>query len=149
MTDIDIEFEHLMLEIHARRWSMVERFLFSYFCFRQGFLSKAGKPDWQTARDQSPQSVTLRSLKLAELEPVVPHQAIIGELKRYERDGELTRQTVQRILDSLLHYVVISKTEQRVLKLAGLADAMPPEWYQSGAKEPYARFKKLGIQFNL
>ncbi|WP_114764249.1 hypothetical protein [Vibrio rhodolitus] len=149
MHNTDLEFEHLMLEISAQRWHMLERFLFSYFCMRENYLSKAGAPDWQIAREHCPRSTQVSSTKHAELEPIVPLSAIIGELKRYERDGELSRQTVKRILDSLLHYVVISKDEKQRLKDRALYDAMPKEWYRSRDKDPYSRLAKVSIHISL
>ncbi len=145
MNNTDIEFEHLMLEINAQRWHMVERFLFSYFCMRENYLSKSGTPDWQKARENCPRSITIKSIKHAELEPLVPLAAIVGELKRYERDGELSKQAVKRIINSLLHYVVISKQEKNELKNGALQESMPKEWYQSTDRDPYARLKTVHI----
>lgn len=149
MNNTELEFEHLMLEINVQRWHLLERFLFSYFCMRQNYLSKSGCPDWQKARDHCPRSDQVTSSKHAELEPLVPLATIVGEFKRYERDGELSRQTVKRILDSLLHYVVISKEEKQKLKEAALHDAMPKEWYRSSDKDPYSRLAKVSIHISL
>lgn len=140
MNDTDIEFEHLMIEITAQRWTMVERFLLSYFCFREGYASKLGKPDWQMAREHCPRSGSVITTKHAELEPLVPLASIIGELKRYQRDGELSRQSARRIIHCLLQFAVISKTEKQRLKTMGLSDAMPADWYHSIDKNPSARF---------
>ncbi|MCY9803866.1 hypothetical protein OTK51_10525 [Vibrio scophthalmi] len=145
MKDTDIEFEHLWLEIQFERWPMVERFLLSYFCFSRGYITKAGKPDWQQARDCSCRSNNVFTLKHAELEPLVPLETIIGELKRYQRDGELTPQSAKRILSCLLNYAVITKQEKQQLKQLGLSQAMPASWYQSERKDPYERFALAGI----
>jgi len=145
MTDLDIEFEHLWLELSAQRWAMVERFLFNYYCFREGYLSKQGKPDWETARLSAPKADGCTSIKHTQLEPIVPLTVIVGELKRYERDGELNRQSARRILDSLLHFVVITKQQKQALRQLGLADSMPKEWYASTTREPYLRFSLAGI----
>lgn len=146
MTDLDIEFEHLWLELSAQRWVMVERFLFNYYCFREGYLSKQGKPDWETARLSAAKADGCTSIKHAELEPIVPLTVIIGELKRYERDGELNRQSARRVLDSLLDFTVITKQQKQTLRQLGLADSMPKEWYTSATRDPYARFAIAGIQ---
>ena len=79
------------------------------------------------------------------MEPVVPLKVVIGEIKRYWRDGELTPNSLRRILDSLLHYATISKQELTELKKAGLQDAMPACWYQSDERETLARFGKVKI----
>jgi len=146
MNDIDIEFEHLILEISNQRWVMVERFLLSYFCFREGYVSKTGKPDWQIARERCPRSSSVITIKQTELEPLVPLPSIIGELKRYQRDGELSRQSAQRIINSLLHFAVITKAEKQRLHSLGLAESMPSDWYPSMDKQPNARFIAAKIE---
>lgn len=146
MTDLELEFEHIYIEARAERWPLIERFLFSYFCMREGYLSKQGKPDWELARSNTIHSKSVTHLKCSELEPLVPLAVIIGEIKRYQRDGELTPSVLQRILNSLLHYAVISKDEKSALRKAGLLNTMPADWYQSDAKDLYSRFLKVGIQ---
>lgn len=145
MTDLDLEFEHIYLEAKAERWHQIERFLFSYFCYREGYLSSKGNPDWEKARASSPRSLQVESLSQSDLEPVVPLEVVVGEIKRYVRDGELTPTTLKRVLDCLLHYKTISKAQKQALKKAGLQSAMPASWYQSEEKDPYLRFKLQGI----
>lgn len=145
MTDIELEFEHIYLEVRAQRWQQIERFLLSYYCYKHEYTNKQGKPDWQIAREHSPRSAALVSLNDSTLEPVVPLAVIVGEIKRYWRDGQLTPNTLKRLLDSLLSYVVITKTEQQKLKKAGLQNAMPASWYQSELREPFERLEKAGI----
>jgi hypothetical protein len=145
MTDIELEFEHIYLEVRTQRWQQIERFLLSYYCFKHDYTNKQGKPDWQIAREHSPRSTALVSLNDSALEPVVPLAVIVGEIKRYWRDGQLTPNTLKRLLDSLLHYVVITKTEQQKLKKAGLQNAMPASWYQSDLRYPLERLEKAGI----
>ncbi|ARC92490.1 hypothetical protein B6A42_10925 [Vibrio coralliilyticus] len=146
MTDLDIEFEHIFLEVKAERWHSIERFYFSYFCFRENYLTKKGKPDWELARQRCPRSRSLTIIKHAELEPLVPHEVITGEIKRYWRDGLLTPRALRRILDSLLDYATITKAEKNVLKQAGLLNAMPAFWYQSKDKSPISRFAAANIE---
>lgn len=148
MTDLELEFEHIYLEVRAERWQQIERFLFSYFCFREGYTTKNGKPDWESARENVPRSIKVESLKYADLEPIVPLDVIVGEIKRYFRDGELTPSVLQRILDSLLNYIVITKQEKTALKTSGLLNTMPASWYQSESKIPYARFESVGINID-
>ncbi|WP_076586851.1 hypothetical protein [Vibrio ostreicida] len=149
MTDLDIEFEHIFLEVKAERWHSIERFYFSYFCFRENYLTKKGKPDWELARQRCLRSSSLTIIKHAELEPLVPHDVITGEIKRYWRDQALSSTILQHLLDSLLHYVVISQNECDDLKEAGLSNAMPAIWYQSEYKNPLLRFESVGIHCQL
>lgn len=148
MTDVDIELEHMLLEIKIGRWPQLERFLFSYFCYREGFVTHKGKPDWEAARSRVPHSLDVTSAGGGVLEPVVPLQVVIGEIKRYWRDGQLTPSSLRRILDGLLHYANITKHELTALKQAGLANAMPAGWYQSQNKLPLTRFQQLNIKVN-
>lgn len=148
MTDLELEFEHIYLEVRAERWQQIDRFLFSYFCFREGFVTKHGKPDWETARAKAPRSNQVQAIKQSALEPIVPLEVVVGEIKRYARDGLLTPTSLKRILDCLLHFVVITKQEQTTLKHAGLMNNMPSTWYQCENKNPYARFDSVGIKIS-
>ncbi|WP_237668162.1 MULTISPECIES: hypothetical protein [unclassified Vibrio] len=148
MTDLDIELEHILLEIRAERWNQLDRFLFPYFCFREGYLTKQGKPDWEAARAQSPRSSKIMQVKHACLEPLLPNEALIGELKRHTRDGNLSLASLKRILATALQYAVISKEEKQALSSLGLADAMPPEWYRSAERTIHARFDAANIKIN-
>ncbi|OAJ94198.1 hypothetical protein [Vibrio bivalvicida] len=145
MTDLDIEFEHIYLEVKAERWPRLERFLFSYYCYREGFVTSNNKPDWETARAKAPRSFQVQDIRDSALEPIVPLTVVIGEIKRYWRDGKLTPNSLRRILDSLLHYATISKQELTELKKAGLQNAMPACWYQSEKKDTHSRFKTINI----
>ncbi len=147
MPDIDIEFQHILLEIRLQRWAMLERFLFSYFCFKHGYLSKSGKPDWQQARECCRRSSSVTNTKHAELEPVVPLVAIIGELKRTSKQSKPNEEQLREILDSLLDYVVISKEEKQRLDQLGLSHQMPKNWYQAEEKASNARFELANILF--
>ncbi|TFH92726.1 hypothetical protein [Vibrio ouci] len=146
MTDLELEFEHIYLEVKAQRWHQVERFLFSYYCYKHDYVSKLGKPDWELARQSVAHSTHCKSLKESTLEPVVPLSVVIGEIKRYWRDGELTPSNLRRVLDTLLDYVLISKAELQALKNAGLQNAMPASWYQSQERIPTERLTSVGIE---
>ncbi|MCZ4294694.1 hypothetical protein [Vibrio sinaloensis] len=148
MTDLELEFEHIYLEVRAERWQQIERFLLSYYCYQHGFTSKQGKPDWEQLRANSPRSNKFSSLSESVVEPAVPLAVIVGEIKRYWRDGELTPSTLQRLLDSLLHYVVITRSEQQALKKARLHNAMPIEWYRDKHRPWRARLEAVNITIN-
>lgn len=145
MNDLDLELEHIFLEVRAERWHQIERFLFNYYCYRCGYVTKQDKPDWENARKHAPRSQGFESVASSVLEPIVPLAVVIGELKRYWRDGDLTLPRIRRLLDSLLDYVVISKSELQALKKAGLQNAMPASWYQSEERDRLDRFSTVGI----
>ncbi|WP_047043001.1 hypothetical protein [Vibrio mexicanus] len=145
MTDLDIEFEHLYLEAKYQRWSLVPRFLFSYFCFREGYVTTHGKPDWEKARASCRRSTDASISKQVDLIPLVPLDTLVGEIKCLERDDLLSKDTLRNCLDDLLDYVVISKQEWQKMKNLGLEDRMPVNWYQSKTKDRYARLKAIGI----
>ncbi|RTZ15545.1 hypothetical protein EJ063_10695 [Vibrio aquaticus] len=146
MTDLELEFEHIYLEVKAQRWHQIERFLYSYYCYKHDYVSKQGKPDWELARQSVARSTLCTVIKESALEPVVPLSVVIGEIKRYWRDGELTPSNLRRLLDTLLDYVLISKAELEALKKAGLQNAMPACWYQSQARIPTDRLTAVGIE---
>ncbi|EEX92042.1 hypothetical protein VIOR3934_01460 [Vibrio orientalis CIP 102891 = ATCC 33934] len=146
MTNLELEFEHIYLEVKAERWHQIERFLFSYYCYKHDYVSKQGKPDWELARQSVARSTRCKSLKESALEPVVPLSVVIGEIKRYWRDGELTPSNLRRLLDGLIDYVLISKAELQALKKAGLQNAMPAYWYQQRTDSIYLRFQSVGIE---
>lgn len=145
MTDIDIEFEHIWLEVSAERWMHIERFLLSYHCLAHGLVTRQGKADWEQLRSSAPRSLQVNHIKGCELEPVVPYAVVVGEIKRHWRDGELTKLLLRRLLQSLMHFVVITKAEKNRLKKAGLLNAMPAEWYQSDKQHLDCRFTSAGI----
>lgn len=145
MTDLDIEFEHLYLEAKYQRWSLVPRFLFSYFCFREGYVTTHGKPDWEKARASCRRSIDASTSKQVELMPLIPLDTLVGEIKCLERDDALDRDSLHQCLDGLLDYVVISKQEWKELKKLGLEERMPVSWYQSESKDRNARLKAIGI----
>lgn len=146
MTDLELEFEHIYLEVKAQRWHQIERFLFSYYCYKHDYVSKQGKPDWELARQSVARSKRCTNRKESALEPVVPLSVVVGEIKRYWRDGELTPSNLRRLLDSLIDYVLISKAELQTLKKAGLQNAMPACWYQSQERIPTDRLTSVGIE---
>ena len=94
----------------------------------------------------SPRSAKVTAIENAILEPVVPHQTIIGEIKRYWRDGQLTRQSLQRILNQLLDYAVITHKEKAALSKARLGDSMPADWYKNPEKPVYQRLELVNIK---
>ena len=147
MKDTEIELQHIFLEASAQRWQHLERFFFSYYCFREGFVGKNGKPDWQTARNEAPCSRGLLDRNASIVEPLVPHKVIIGEIKKMQRNNLLTISSLAQCLDSLLKYAVISQQEQNQLKHSGLKDCMPATWYTSENKVATSRFIESNIRF--
>ncbi len=149
MTDVEIELEHIWLEARAERWPQLERFLFSYFCFRHQYLTRHGKPDRRLAEKLCPCSENAELCTETVLEPLVPLDAVQGEIKRYQRDGKLTPSTLRRLLDSLLHYAVISRQQKQRLKDLGYSNSMPAIWYQKDEKSITCRFEAAGITLKL
>ncbi|GLT20017.1 hypothetical protein GCM10007938_38000 [Vibrio zhanjiangensis] len=145
MTDIDIELDHIFLEAQAQRWTCIERFLFSYFCFRENYLTSKGKPDWESARHNCMRSSRVTTIENGVLEPFVPHSVIIGEIKRHCRDGSLTRQALKRILNQLLDYALIAPQDKAALKAARLNEAMPTDWYHSASRPVFQRLDTVNI----
>ncbi|KJY83313.1 hypothetical protein TW81_09980 [Vibrio galatheae] len=74
MTDLDLEFEHIYLEVKAERWQQIERFLFSYYCFREGLVTNNNKPDWETARKNATRSKKVQQAGLQTAMPAYWYQ---------------------------------------------------------------------------
>ncbi|WP_070964094.1 hypothetical protein [Vibrio sonorensis] len=147
-TDKERELQHIWLEIEGERWAMLERFLFSYVCFREDFVTRKGKPDWQEARNKAPRSIKAQGCPKDGLliEPLIPLESVVGEIKRHYRDEALSYSRLERVLDSLLQYVAITKEEQQKIKILGLENSMPKEWYLGDKSQVTLRFDAAGIQ---
>ncbi len=148
MTDHLVELQHIYLEIQAERWQHIERFFLPYVCYREHYLTSHNKPDWQVARAHAPKSQRLiASGERGQLEPLVPYSSVIGLLKSKAREGALSLEDVQSLLDQFLHLVVICEAELSALKLAGLSANMPPNWYRSQNQKSSVRFEQIGSEF--
>lgn len=143
--DLDIELEHIFLEAKFERWKHIERFLFPYFCYRTGYVTRQGKPDWEVARQSVPRSTLVNDLKDSVMLPLVPESSVVGEIKCLVRDDELSKETLTDILDRLLTYCLVTKAELAKMKQFGIEKAMPANWYQLTTKEPLFRLEFLGI----
>ncbi|MGF1756240.1 hypothetical protein L4C33_21955 [Vibrio makurazakiensis] len=143
--DLYIELEHIFLEAKFERWKHIERFLFPYFCYRTGYVTKQGKPDWEFARQSVPKSTSTNDPKELVMIPLVPESSVIGEIKCIVRDDELSKEALSDVLDKLLTYCLITKTELAKMKKLGVEKSMPAAWYQLAAKEPLDRLEFVGI----
>ncbi|PQJ46148.1 hypothetical protein BTO00_08555 [Vibrio campbellii] len=140
MTDADIELQHLWLEVQAKRWQNLSRFLFSYYCYKHNLVSKTNKVCWETARASLPCSTTITERKHKVIEPLIPEDTVVGLLKTISKDGDMSFEIMTSTLDTFLRYVVISKQEKAQLK-----PNMPASWYQQESKPLMARFEHAGI----
>ncbi|WP_045452559.1 hypothetical protein [Vibrio campbellii] len=140
MTDADIELQHLWLEVQAKRWQNLSRFLFSYYCYKHSLVSKTNKVCWETARASLPCSKTIYEHKHTVIEPLIPEDTVVGLLKTISKDGDMSFEMMKSTLDTFLRYVVISKQEKAQLK-----PNMPASWYQQESKPLMARFELAGI----
>ncbi|MDF2154665.1 hypothetical protein [Vibrio sp. CAU 1672] len=140
MNNADIELQHIWLEIQAQRWSNIGRFLFSYYCFLHGWVTKANKPCWETARRKLCASSTIQTRSQTLIEPLVPEDTVIGLLKSHSKSEPLSLIETQKILTQFLHYAVISKQEKQRLSVN-----MPAHWYHQDEKPLQTRFEQAGI----
>ena len=148
MTDHLVELQHIYLEIQAKRWQHIDRFFLPYICYRDHYVTRNNKPDWQVAREQAPRSqLVTESGKSGVLEPLVPYSSVIGVLKSAAHQDTLSIEQLQTLLDEFLHFVVISDAELAKLKQAGLRNNMPTKWYRSQDKRACARFEQIDSQF--
>ncbi|MDP5253559.1 MULTISPECIES: hypothetical protein [unclassified Vibrio] len=130
--DIDhaLELQHIWLEIQAQRWHQIERFLWPLFCYRHGYVTNKGKPCLTSAKARLRRSDNALKSDSVTMIALVPFKAIIGELKKHEKDGNLSFSRMQRVLLHLLDYRLISAAEWQTLISLGLQHQMPALWYQ-------------------
>ncbi|NLS12687.1 hypothetical protein HGP28_07180 [Vibrio sp. SM6] len=172
LNDIEIEFEHIWREVQHQRWHALERFYFSFACYREGWLGKNGQPCWQSARENAPLSEALRdtlschpkassdaevgdnihsyvnrqSTKSAVLEPLIPYTALTGFIKQRVKQETVTRNDLQQILNANLRFMTITRAEKQRLVELGLENRMPSLWYQNPSQHaPLCRLHCAGI----
>jgi len=75
-----------------------------------------------------------------EVEHAVPLKIIVDELLKLD---PLTSKNIEKLLINLYRVCIVSKSEHEKLSVAKLRSKMPDDWDR---KDPYARYKKVGIE---
>jgi hypothetical protein len=150
---INIELQHIYLEVHAERFHYLRRFLESYYCYQHNLVTKQGKSDWEgiflhAQRSKAARGIANRKLLVREM--TLPLPVLIGMLKELARDDEASIENIQQLLDAYLSYVVITREEHLMLKKAGLLERMPSTYYQEKSTDFHlasSRFTAVDITF--
>ena len=80
------------------------------------------------------------NLEKTEVEHAVPLKIIVDELLKLD---PLTSKNIEKLLIKLYRVCIVSKSEHKKLSAAKLRSKMPDDWDR---KDPYARYKKVGIE---
>ena len=149
----NLELQHIYLEIYAERYHSLRQYFEAYYCYREGLVTRQGKPDWEqifTVAPHSQQALTCADRKQLVREMWLPLSVLEGKLKVMVRDDVLSIEAIQTLLDEQLRYVIVSRTQWQMLKQKGWVDQMPPAYYQPTSphyQNADYRFAQLGITF--
>jgi hypothetical protein len=150
---INLELQHIYLEVHAERFHYLRRFLESYYCYQHNLVTKQGKMDWESIfqyaqRSKAASNISNRKQLVREM--VLPLPVLIGMLKALVRDDEASIENIQQLLDVHFSYVIITREEHLALKKMGLLERMPTTYYQKKSTNFHlvsSRFSAVDITF--
>lgn len=147
----NIELQHIYLEVYNERYHHLGAFIEAYYCHRHGLVTKQGKPDWlqiftKGTRTLAAAAIVERKRLVRDL--VVPLTVIVGYLKTLVRDDRLSLDTIKKVLDHYVIYIIMTRYEHEQLVNAGLKNVMPASYYQENHQDHfcfYARFNAVNI----
>ncbi|MGF1690725.1 hypothetical protein [Photobacterium kagoshimensis] len=148
---LNLELQHIYLEVNAERFHYLPLFFESYYCHRHGIVTNNDKVDWEGIFKVAPRSLLAQRVtdrKQLVREWFLPSAVLIGQLKAMVRDEQLSLTALQTALDQKLFYVVITREEQAKLKQQGRLKSMPASYYQTSHKDygnPFTRFLNADI----
>ncbi|KXI24317.1 hypothetical protein AS132_02245 [Photobacterium sanguinicancri] len=148
---LNLELQHIYMEVNAERFHYLPLFFESYYCHRHGLVTNNDKTDWEGIFKVAPRSLEAQGIterKRLVREWFLPSSVFIGLLKAMVRDDRLSLAALQTELEQKLFYVVITREEQAKLKQQGGLKAMPASYYQVDHRDysnPLARFHDAGI----
>ena len=102
-------------------------------------LSVQNKPLLPKSKEAQKQFDETGKLEGCIAEHSIPKNIIVRKLLEKEN----TKANAKNILEKYLHLLVITKEEDDKLRKAKLFKNMPDDW---DGKDPYARYKKVGIE---
>lgn len=149
----NLELQHIYLEAYSERYFSLGQYFEAYYCYRHNLVTRQGKPDWQQLfafAKASVQAKACSTRKETIKELVLPVSVMTGKLKALVRDDELSVETIGKLLDEQLDYVILSRSELKKICLLGYENRMPASFYQRGSTEyqnPMSRFNLAEIQF--
>ncbi|OAN13038.1 hypothetical protein A3K86_15340 [Photobacterium jeanii] len=153
-SDLELELQHIYLEVNAERYHYLPQFFEAYYCHRHNLVTKQGKVDWEAIFDFAPRSQAARGVsqrKELVREWLLPTSVVVGQLKALVRDEELSLTNIQAVLDCALQYVILTRGEAQALKQKGLQTTMPASYYQPSHQDyqkSTARFDKVNIHID-
>ena len=82
-------------------------------------------------------------------EHVIPLDCITKELVALGHEGKTSLEDISGLLDKMVVFATITKTEDQLLRNANLNSVMPDEYYAKGHslyQDSFARYKIVGIE---
>lgn len=151
----NLELQHIYLEVYAERFHYLRQYFEGYYCYRHQLVTRQGKADWEQIFDYSVRSMAasqIKNRKQLVRELRLPLAVLTGKLKALVRDDELSLESIKRLLDSHLDYIILTREEFQQLKAAGFHDRMPADYYQQGSigyQNTDSRFIAVGIELSV
>jgi len=147
----NIELQHIYLEVYAERFHFLRQFFEAYYCYQHHLVTRQGKADWEQIFDHAIRSKAasrIENRKQLVREFRLPLPVLTGKLKALVRDEEQSIDSIKRLLDTYLDYVILTRDEFHKLKAAGLHERMPADYYRPGTEfyqHGDSRFLAVGI----
>tara|TARA_B110000285_G_C14701444_1_gene413622 strand:+ start:130 stop:594 length:465 start_codon:yes stop_codon:yes gene_type:complete len=150
MRNEEVELKHIQLELNNERSQHLRHFVDQYFCYKNGYVNKNGKPKWDLIFWKewvSEEAEKVSHKDLVVKEHIVPLKVITDKLK--ELDSNCTIEQIKSIIDEFLHFATITKEEDKRLSSLGFKQKMPNEFYEENHNmfgDIFARYKVAEIK---
>jgi len=152
MNHLDLELEHIYLEIKQQRGHHLRHFVDRYFCYKHGYINKNGIAKWDDIfwnEWVSIEALNHTDKKLVTKEHVVPLKVITKKL--LDIGSNCTKEEITSILDKYLVFATITKEEDKRIRSIGLNSKMAEGFYKQNHKyydDVFCRYKAANIKVN-
>jgi len=147
-----IELKHIQLELMNDRYQHLRHFVDQYYCYSNCIVKRTGRADWEAVVWKGFVSVAARQLqpdrKSVVKEHLVPLKVIENRLRLLVEEKKVTLKNIASVLQELTHFATITKSEDALLRKAGLGRKMPDGFFEKGHpdyNDILARYKAVGI----
>jgi len=151
LSHLEIELEHITLEIKHQRGHHLRHFVDRYFCYKNGYINKNGIAKWDDIFWKEWVSIEAnktRDKKKVTKEHVVPLKVVTTKLLLLGKKA--TEEQIVQTLDKHLIFATITKEEDKILRDLGLNSKMPKGFYEEGNlyyNDLFSRYKEANISY--
>lgn len=144
-----IELKHIQLELESGRGQHLRHFVDQYFCYKNGYVKKTGRADWEAIvwRENVSRAASRTTIRTDVVkEHVIPMKRIRKDLLAL---SDTTIDSIEKYLDEHLILSTITKEEDSLLRMNKLTSSMPPEYDNPSHRlfrDKFARYKVAGIK---